>query len=121
MSTRIELPEWINRSTVENAYRLCRIAQATRQQRFADAGMRAARVRDPRLLKALEGGAEILRRMSEEQMGVHGLDVGGIRVQATEYQMWLNAYRMVDEGNMAGAAPYEWWIGAAAFLAGHVS
>ena len=117
MATRVELPEWINESTVENAYRLCRLAQRTRQQSFANAGMRAAKARDPRILKALDGGSEVLHRQSERQLG-GTFNVGGLRVQATEFQLWRNAYEMADKGE--ADAHYEWVYGAAAVLAGIV-
>lgn len=117
MPAHVELPEWVNERTVEDAYRIARMAQVQRRQSLATAGMRAARARDSRLLKALEGGAEVLRRMSERQLG-STYNVGGYRVQATEFQLWRNAYQMVDEGNMVGAGNYEWIIMAAALLAG---
>jgi hypothetical protein len=117
MAAHVELPEWVNERTVEEAYRLCRIAQATRRQSFAEAGMRAARARDPRLLKALEGMSEVLLRQSERQFGPT-FNVGGLRVQATEYQLFRNAYTQADKGD--ADAHYEWQYGAAAVLAGIV-
>jgi len=111
----VELPEWINQNTVEEAYRLCKMAQEGRRQSLANAGMRAARARDARLLKALEGGAEVLHRMSERQLG-GTFNVGGLRVQSTEFQLWRNAYERADEGVADGH--YEWIYGAAALLAG---
>jgi hypothetical protein len=114
----IEIPEWVNERTIEMAYREAQRAQESRQERVAAAGMRAAKARDPKLLKALEGGAETLRKMSERQLGVSGMDVGGIRVQATEYQLWRNAYTTVDSGQPHEA--YAWIYGAAAVLCGFV-
>ena len=117
MPAHVELAEWVNEATVERAYKRCRMAQLSRQQSFADTGMRAARARDPRLLKALEGMSTVLRKMSERQLGA-SFNVAGLRVDATEYQMFANAYRMVDEGNMVGAGNYEWLLGGACVLAG---
>lgn len=116
MAAFIELPEWINESTVEEAYRRASRAQQYRKESLATLGMRAARQRDGRLMKALEGGAEILRRMSERQLGSSGLDVGGRRVPATEFQLWRNAYETADRGTPEGN--YQWIYGAAAILAG---
>jgi len=116
MAAFTELPEWINEATVEEAYRRAIRAQQGRRERIAALGLRAARERDARILKALEGGAEILRRMSERQLGVHGLDVAGRRVPATEYQLWRNAYTTADAGTPE--ANYAWIYAAAAILAG---
>jgi hypothetical protein len=116
MAAYVELPEWINDYTVERAYRRAREAQYCRNDIPYAVGMRAARKRSPTLLKALEGGAVVLQRMSERQMGVHGIDVGGIRVPATEYQMWKNAYTTADAGNPE--ENYAWIYASAAYLAG---
>jgi O-acetylhomoserine/O-acetylserine sulfhydrylase-like pyridoxal-dependent enzyme len=118
MAAYVELPEWINERTVERAYRLAQIAQHRRNDIPYKVGMAAARKRSPSLLKALEGGSIILQRMSEKQMGVHGVDVGGIRVEATEYQMWKNAYTTADAGNPE--ENYAWIYASAAYLAGLV-
>ena len=66
-----ELPNWINRTSVEYAHGRALEAQRMKDTGMAKAGMRAARARDPKLLKALEGGAEILLAMSNTQLGVH--------------------------------------------------
>lgn len=116
MSTT-ELPEWVNRKTVETAYRIAKTAQESRRESIAAIGMRAARARDPRLLRALEGGATILQRMSEEQFGSRGMDVGGLYIEATELQLWKNAYTTVDSGQPSLA--YQWIYGAAAVLCGY--
>jgi beta-lactamase superfamily II metal-dependent hydrolase len=118
MAAFIELPEWINERTVERAYRLAKVAQYKRNDTPYKVGMQAARQRSPSLLKALEGGSIILQRMSERQMGVHGMDVGGIMVEATEYQMWKNAYTTADKGNPE--ENYAWIYASAAYLAGLV-
>lgn len=116
MAAFIELPEWINEATVEEAYRRASRAQQARRESLARTGLRAARDRNPLLMKALEGGAEVLRRMSERQLGASGLDVGGRRVPATEFQLWRNAYTTADAGDPE--QNYEWIYGAAAILAG---
>lgn len=115
----VEIPEWITESTVETAYRRALQAQAVRRQGFAERGMRAARARDSRLLKALEGAAEVLHAMQERQMGRTMRDAStpyGQRVDLTEYSLWREAYRMCDQGTPT--RHFEWIYGAAAELAG---
>jgi hypothetical protein len=114
--TRIEVEHFITRRSVEAAYAECKRAQLHRRESFAQTGMRAARARHPGVLLALQKGSEILQRMSEEQLGTHGLDVGGIHVNATEFSLWKEAYIAADKGE---ALPNLMWIyGAAALLAG---
>jgi|TARA_R110000751_G_scaffold242845_1_gene343104 hypothetical protein len=115
----IEIPDWINDTTVERSFRRMNTARHCRQQNFADKGMRAARARDSRLLKALEGGAEVLSSIQERQRGRTIRDTStpyGHRVDLTEYSMWREAYRMCDEKTPDPA--FEWIYGAAAELAG---
>ena len=98
---------------------LCRLAQVTRQQRFANAGMRAARERDPRLLKALEKAAEVVTKMDENQRGrtrratEHFSEAG----ETTETQLFREAYRMADQGTPI--VNLKWIYGAAAWLCGY--
>ena len=66
-----------------------------------------------RLLLVARG--TIRNRMSQHQLGPT-FNVGGVRVDATEYQLWKNAFVMADKGETDGH--YEWIYGAAAFLAG---
>lgn len=106
----------ITAKTVEEAYRRARTAQEQRRQSWADRGMRAARARDPHLLLALQKGAEILQQISEDQLGVHGHDAAGIRVHATEFNLWREAYTAADRGEPL--ANFEWIYAAAAWLAG---
>jgi hypothetical protein len=115
----VEIPEWVNDSTVERSFRRMNAARHARQQNFADKGMRAARARDSRLLKALESGAEVLQNIQERQRGRTIRDSStpyGHRVDLTEYSMWREAYRMCDEGTPHNA--FQWIYGAAAELAG---
>lgn len=114
--SKIELDGFVTRATVERAYRECKIAQENRSELTAAKAMRAARARDPKLLKALEGGARVLQVMSEEQMGQGGMDVGGLRVHATEFQLWRNAYTTVDTGE--AVYNYVWIYVAAGYIAG---
>lgn len=115
----IEIPDWINETTVERAHQRMSRAQRLRQQTFANKGWRAANARDARLLKALEGGAEVLQAIQERQHGRTMRDPGTIyahRVDLTEFSMWREAYKMCDEGRPVRA--FEWIYGAAAELAG---
>jgi hypothetical protein len=115
----VEIPEWINEATVENAYRRALQAQANRRQAFADKGWRAAHARDSRLLKALEGGSEVLQQIQERQHGRTMRDPSSPyshRVDLTEFTLWREAYRLCDEGSPS--RHFEWIYGAAAELAG---
>lgn len=118
--SQIELPYPINRKTVEDAYREIMRARAGHSDRYTLAGRRAAAKRDPKLLRALELGSEVLHKMSEEQAGPHGFDVGGIRVKPTEFTMWANAYKAADSGDSRNQGEYEHFYGMGALLAGLV-
>ena len=111
----IEVPEWINDVTVERAYGRALRFQRQGKMGMAEAGLRAARARDGRLLKALEGGAEILHRMSVDQLG-NDYSAAGIKMDATEAQLWREAYKSADSG--APMVQFRWIYGAAAELAG---
>ncbi len=116
---QIELPEWINERTVEEAYRRALQAQTGRRIAFAEKGWRAACARDDRLLRALEGAAEVLQRIQERQHGRTLRDPGtpyGQRVELTEYTLWREAYKLCDERRPT--QHFVWIYGAAAELAG---
>ena len=101
MAHHVEIENFITPERVEYAYGLAQRYQMERRQSLADAAMRAARARDPKLLKALEKGAEIVGKMSEAQMGRtrRGIDVPFSHTKEhTESQLWREAYRMVDQG-----------------------
>lgn len=117
----IEIDGWINRETVERAYARAREAQQRRQQHLADTGMRAARARDPKLLRCLEKGAEILTAMQEEQVGRTRRTSSRYAdtVELTEVALWRKAYEFADRGEPLGQL--EWIYGAAAVLAGFVA
>ena len=109
------MPEWVTERTVERAHGLALEAQEKQHMSFAEKGMRAARARDSHLMKALEGGAEVLLKMSERQLGA-SFAVEGKRVDATEYQLWREAYAAADRGSPM--IHFRWVYGAAAELAG---
>lgn len=115
----ISIESWSDEK-IEYAYGLAQRAQMEGWQAFADAGMRAARARDARLLRALEACAESTERLSESQ-------TGQVRRQSstpfaeqrahTEVQLFREAFRLADAGN-----PIEnlcWIYGAAAWLCGY--
>ena len=114
----IEIPEWVNRRTITSVWEMAKEAQARDQMPFAQKGMRAARARDPRLLKTLEAGTEVLRVWSAER------EEARIRaapdappVDATEYSMWKAALETCDQGQPM--VQMMWVYGAAAHLAGY--
>jgi len=115
----IEIPDWINESSVEEVFRRAQRARSARKQHFAEKGMRAARDRNSQLLKALEGGAEVLHRIQERQIGYKLRSQSthySEKVDLTEYSMWREAYKQCDKGEPLRA--FEWVYGAAAELAG---
>lgn len=118
-SNHVEVESFVNEATIEAAYTLGVRCQGERRQSFAATGMRAARARDPKLLKALEGGANVLRRMSERQLGQAFTTSTGIRVDATEYNLWKSAFECVDKGEPI--KNLEWVYGMAAWLCGYSS
>ena len=127
MSTEIPF-EFVNYSTVENAH-----STATQMQKkahssnhwerisaeeYAKRGMRAARSRDPRVMKVLEAATEVLVKVSNSQYGQYRQrsDVPySHKVEPTEVQMWREAYRLADEGNPI--ENFKWIYAAAAQLA----
>lgn len=126
----IELAEWINARTVERAYAAAQIASTSQDWDFYHVGCRAAQKQDPKLLKALEGMAEILDRMVEDQMR-HTLrsqsTPSSYRVPPTEASLVREAYRICAEGPSKYPEPEKWaktlehfgWIyGGATMLAG---
>ena len=112
----MELEEFVNERTIENAWRRTTSARDSRDERIALAGYRAARARDSKLMLALDLGAKVMLKMSERQFGQQGLDVNGLYVPATESQLWRNAYETADRGTPE--RNYEWIYGMAALLAG---
>lgn len=111
----IDLPVFVTEREVERCYQQGILAQRRRQQGRADAAMRAARARDPRLLLALEKGAEVLLRVSERQLG-KGYNIGGIAISATEHNLWRSAYETVEKGEPI--RHLEWIYFMAGYLAG---
>lgn len=116
----VELDGFVTRGRVEWAYGTAQRCQhEPRGESLARQAWRAAEARDPKLLLALDKGATILQRISEEQFGAHGMDVNGYRVDATEYQLWRNAYTTLDKGTPE--QNYIWIYVAGGLLAGIIA
>jgi hypothetical protein len=122
----IELEEFITAERVEWAHREANKAHERGRQAFAAVGLRAAKRRDDRMLKVLDMAANILHQMSEEQMGrtrrmAVNSDDFRMSAEHTEYAMWREAYRLMDEGidPSTKVHPLEWIYGAAALLCGY--
>ena len=121
MSNHVELEEFITPEKVEWAHGTACKYQMLKKQYAADQAWRAAKARDPKLLKALEKGAEIIGRMSEAQTGQLRRSTTATFAETrehTESQMWRKAYEFMDKGD---PIPDLVWIYAAgALLAGLV-
>jgi hypothetical protein len=120
-NTPIMFLESLNAKRVEEAYRQASIAQERRWQNFADTGYRAAKARDPRLMKALEAMAEVTGKIQEDQFGrtMRSPDTPySIQQGTTEHGLCREAYRMADEGTPL--RNFEWIYGAAAWLCGYI-
>jgi hypothetical protein len=119
VANHVELPEWIDRHSVERAYTRAQQALERRDHAYSNVGMRAARDRNPKLLKVLEQGANILDLLAEAQFGRYrrGIDIPySHTVVPTEVQLWSKAFEFADKGE-----PLEhfcWIYGCAAELAG---
>jgi hypothetical protein len=120
MSNHVEIEEFFSPERIEWAYRMACRAQKDQRQRFADMAMRAAHARDPKLLKAMEKGAEIITRMDEEQRGRTRRMADNLseQTETTETQLWRESYRLMDEGRPI--RNFEWLYLAGMYLAGHV-
>jgi hypothetical protein len=119
MAAHVELEEWITPELVEAAYRTAIRMQQARALWWADVGMKAAKARDPKLLKALEKAAEVVTKMDEEQRGRtrRHAEYLNHQTETTETQLFREAYRMADQGT-----PIEhlkWIYGAGAWLCGY--
>lgn len=123
MSTNhVELEDFITFELVEEAHRRANMSLEQRNHRWAEIGWRAARNGDPKLIKALERGAELIDKASEAQMGETRRSMRddipeGWRVPHTEASLWREAYVSADRGT-----PIEnlkWIYGAAAWLCGY--
>jgi len=73
----------------------------TQRQSLLNQGFRAARARDPRLLKLMDRVANEVDKTAEAQYGRTRRDPGTTfseRTESTEAQLWREAYRLADQG-----------------------
>lgn len=119
-SNHVEIENFLTREAIEYAYGRALRAQEQKRDIVAQVGMRAAKARDSKLLKALEAGAEHTLRAHEEQMGRtrRSTEVEGLKVEATEHQLWKKALEFLDKGEPL--PQFAWIYGAAAIACGFV-
>lgn len=118
MPAHVELEEFVTPFSVEKAHARALKAQQEWDWTWAMPGMRAARARDPKLLKVLELASNILQQMEEDQRkdSRRTAEKFAETKETTELQMWREAYNTADRGD-----PCEnlmWIYGAASCLAG---
>ena len=117
MSAAVEIPE-ITYYRVEQAYRLVKEWRFHGHDNFASLGMRAARARDPKLLKAMEKATEILFAENEKQLGEYQRQASTefvFKSVPTEVSLFREAYKALDRGE-----PIQelcWMYAAGAWLA----
>lgn len=119
-SNHVEIEDFLTPERVEWAHGMALRAQHSGRQAFADTGWRAALARDPKLLKCLERGAEIVAKIDESQRGQTRRSASNAeneRGETTTTQLWKEAYRLCDEGRPI--RNFEWVYGAAALLCGY--
>lgn len=119
-SNHVEIEEFLTAERIEWAHGKAVQAQQFGRQAFADTGWRAALARDPKLLKCLEKGAEIISKIDESQRGQTRRSASlkaDEQVETTTTQLWKEAYRLADEGRPI--RNFEWVYGAAALLCGY--
>lgn len=121
MPAHIELEDFVTSGMIERAYRRATELLRAHDHTMADIGWRAACDRNPKLLKVLEKGAEIITALSENQTGLtrrSTFDRGDLPrvVEHTEAQLWRQAYEWADKGEPA--AHCRWIYAGAAEAAG---
>lgn len=124
-NAQIEVAHSITFQSVERVHRLVCDWQAEGRRGVLDQAMRAARARDPKLMRALDLAAEVMDQAVEDQIGRtrrdHSKrDPGKFtdRGYPPEAGVWKAAYEALDKG-----APVEalgWVYVAAGVLAGVV-
>ena len=104
MHANVEIPS-ITPRAAEHVHRrareLAKTRQCTRRDSLCRQGLRAARAQHPKLLKVLEGVAERINSTAEHQMGRTRRDSTtdfSERTEATELQIWREAYVTADRG-----------------------
>lgn len=113
MPTAVVLPRPVTYDVVERLFVRAKsmAAEAWRHQSSAEAGCRAVKAKDPRVLTALERSVEVLSRAYETQLGEtqrrSGLGAGE-RVKPEVLTFFEKALVLADKGPAAGQSQYEW-------------
>jgi hypothetical protein len=121
------LDSFVDARAVEHIYReatytIRNLPTEARHRLFAQT-YKAVAARDPKLLRVLDEGAEIMHRAAEDQMGrTNRTSRDNLRVPPTEYQIWREAYRIADNGTalLEGTSPFVELYTAAGIFAGVV-
>ena len=94
MGAHVELEDFVTPHLVELAHSRAVEEQERGNHDWAMCGWRAALHRDPKVMKALEKGAEILQQMEEDQRREtrRTSDKYSHTKETTEYQMWREAF-----------------------------
>lgn len=117
-ASQIEIPI-VSYGRVEQAYRYAKKWRDEDKTSWAQIGMRAARARDPKLLRALDQALEVLLAEHERQMGEfqrQGKTDFNERALPSEVGFFREVYRTVDESRPM--TEYMWGYAAACWLAG---
>jgi hypothetical protein len=120
MSRNVDFESSLTDNRIEFAYGLAMKAQEERRQSFADTGWRAAKAKDPKMLKALERMAESTGKLQDQQIGRLMRDPASSYAESrgtTEHQFCREAYKLADEGRPIQV--FQWIYGAAAWLCGY--
>ena len=119
---RVELESFITEKSLETACVWVKEQAATGSETgrlIAERAVVLAERRDPKMLLALERGAEIMVRIEERERGRTQRDVSATpvdKVLSQEVQLWREAYVTCDRGHPVAA--FAWIYAAAAKLAG---
>ena len=124
MSAHIEIQNSITDKSVEQAYRRAKQIQrefnsSPRARSLVSQGMRAAKARDPKMLKTLDKCAEVLYAMQETQMGETQRQNSTARRERGDQvavSLWREAFKLADRGTPI--VQFQYVYAAAAELAG---
>ena len=116
----IEIQDQLTFARWEYAWKRMQRAREADRMDIAAVGMRAARSRDPKLLKVLEQAANLMDAACEAQMGRtrRAAEIEGFKIEPTEVQLVKEAYRMVDQGTPI--QNFCWIYATAAIVLGYV-
>jgi hypothetical protein len=119
-----EIESFLTPETCERAYRIARQCQEKRDYERASYGLRAARDRNPKLLKTLEAMAEATDKAEENQRGRtrRGMSTTHAdKAKATEVSLCREAYKAVDSNNQPVMGHFQFIYYGAACVAGLVT